>query len=108
MQMLMNNASHLMVSGIAMLTMIAVMTPKWKATDPAGAKSHRKLWFFFVAMSVLSLVCGIIQRFLDMSSLGMPTFGEFIYTIGLGVVAGAIAAVLGIFVIFHEKENRRK
>ena len=108
MQLLMNNANYLMASGIAMLTMIAVITPKWKERDPAGQKSHRKMLYFFAAISALSLVCGIVQRITDMSSIGMPTFGEFIYTVGLGVVVGAVATVLGFFVIFHERGQKKK
>ena len=98
----------MIVSSIMMLTMIALMVPKWKEKDPVGAKKYRKILFVIIALVVVSLLCGIADRIMAVDAMGVPTFGEFIYTIGLGVVAGVIAALVSGFFAFHNLRKEKK
>ncbi len=86
-------SNYLIVGGLAMLTMIGLITPMWKKKDPAGIKKRRKLLYAHIALGGIALVCGIIERTQAIQSMGVPNFGEFIYTAGLGIVLGMIAAI---------------
>lgn len=100
--------NHMIVSSIMMLTMIALMVPKWKEKDPVGAKKYRNILFVIIALVAVSLLCGIADRIMAVDAMGVPTFGEFIYTIGLGVASGVMAALVGSFFAFHVLRKEKK